>query len=180
MYTVITKKDEDVGKGPYVLVVQLNPSFTISQSKKVVKEKLEKDTYGPFQAEKFISEATPPKVNADKEKYIRKHSIPKKSFNSPLDTQGQEESRIDNSNLSHREKEKAPDGLLYAVNVKESVRLARRPRWIAYPCRKEILPSELQPWSWILDRRDLVGNTALSRKKAVKYPASRWITSKFI
>ncbi|CAC5383445.1 unnamed protein product [Mytilus coruscus] len=57
------------------------------------------------EAEKFISEATPPKVNADKEKYIRKHSIPKKSFNSPLDTQGQEESRIDNSNLSHREKE---------------------------------------------------------------------------
>ncbi|VDI01013.1 Hypothetical predicted protein [Mytilus galloprovincialis] len=58
------------------------------------------------EAEKFTSEATPPKVNADKEKYIRKHSIPKESFNSPLDTQGQEESRIiDNSNLSHREKE---------------------------------------------------------------------------
>ncbi|XP_052078873.1 uncharacterized protein LOC127716663 [Mytilus californianus] len=55
--------------------------------------------------EKFISEATSPKVNADKEKYIRKHSIPKESFNLPLDTQGQEESRIDNSDLSHREKE---------------------------------------------------------------------------
>ncbi|VDI76032.1 Hypothetical predicted protein [Mytilus galloprovincialis] len=57
------------------------------------------------EAEKFTSETTPPKVNADKEKYIRKHSIPKESFNSPLDTQGQEESRITNSNLSHREKE---------------------------------------------------------------------------
>ena len=57
------------------------------------------------EAEKFTSETTPPKVNADKEKYIRKHSIPMESFNSPLDTQGQEESRITNSNLSHREKE---------------------------------------------------------------------------
>ncbi|VDH98773.1 Hypothetical predicted protein [Mytilus galloprovincialis] len=57
------------------------------------------------EAEKFTSETTPPKVNADKEKYIRKHSIPIESFNSPLDTQGQEESRITNSNLSHREKE---------------------------------------------------------------------------
>ncbi|XP_071151136.1 uncharacterized protein [Mytilus edulis] len=57
------------------------------------------------EAEKFTSEATPPKVNADKEKYIRKHSIPMESFNSPLNTQGQEESRITNSNLSHREKE---------------------------------------------------------------------------
>ncbi|XP_063416574.1 uncharacterized protein LOC134698584 [Mytilus trossulus] len=41
------------------------------------------------EAEKFTSEATPPKVNANKEKYIRKHSIPKESFNSSLNTLGQ-------------------------------------------------------------------------------------------